>query len=256
MKMIFQMLAPPILGWTSATRNWISLFTIFCCWVCFWRRLNTWLERSTKQDAIGVFQGTSLQSASFSFFMVSSFPSRSSCRSLIRDTSESTSFTWTRYPLTKYNKYHKQVKLAWIACLKTWQKTDNITLQEPLTQLNNEHLICFSLVLMIWDNAIECKELRLRALAESPVLQNLYTSCIPCYFHFLWYQLKKVKVAGIVETPHAYHAAASAAVLHLFALDARQVDPSWSLRRCRNLALDLVQQMLLLGEKWSKDDGH
>ena len=41
---------------------------------------------------------------------------------------------------------------------------------------------------MIWDNAIECKELRLRALAESPVLQNLYTSCIPCYFHFLRYE--------------------------------------------------------------------
>ena len=38
---------------------------------------------------------------------------------------------------------------------------------------------------------------------------------------------KKVKVAGVVEeNPHAYHAAASAAaVLHLFALDARQVDP-------------------------------
>ena len=37
-------LPPPILGWTSATRNWISLFTIFCCCVCFWRRLNTCKE--------------------------------------------------------------------------------------------------------------------------------------------------------------------------------------------------------------------
>ena len=48
--------------------------------------------------------------------MVSSFPSRSSCRSLIRDTSESTSFTCTRYPLAKHNRYKKQVELPWITC--------------------------------------------------------------------------------------------------------------------------------------------
>ena len=89
------------------------------------------------------------------------------------------------------------------------------------------HLVLYISALIIWDKAIECKEQGLRALAEGPVLQNLDTSCIPCCFHFL----KKVKVAGVLETPHAYHAAASAAVLHLFALDARQVDPRRPLGR-------------------------
>ena len=70
--------AVPILGWTTLIKNWINLFTIFCWETCFCRR-----------------ETTSRQSASFSFFIVSSFVSMSSCLSFNWLTSLNTSFTFS-----------------------------------------------------------------------------------------------------------------------------------------------------------------
>ena len=82
------------------TRNCTSLLTIFCCEICFCLREGREKMVNTCVEIWQIFYAkthlrptTSLQSASFSFFIVSHLPSISSCLILISWTSDRTSFT-------------------------------------------------------------------------------------------------------------------------------------------------------------------